>query len=157
VRVLESCAGVLIPDGSRHCFVTERGLHHSGRPFDSKELSWTVDHIIPKSLGGSDELENMQVAHLYCQKVQGGLLRARHGNWATPEGSAKGGRTQGRINVESGHWVKAQRLGRAARKTFNGVPPHLPGQAARAGRAGNHSRWHVTRGVVNPECVLCVL
>jgi group I intron endonuclease len=49
-----------------------------------------------------------------------------HGNPATPESRAEGGRISGRKNVESGHLAKCR-----------------------------HTRWHVRRGVRNPNCSFC--
>lgn len=31
-----------------------------------KRLTATVDHIIPRALGGSDDRENLQLAHFGC-------------------------------------------------------------------------------------------
>jgi hypothetical protein len=45
----------------------------------------------------------------------------------TSESCSKGGRIQGRKNVESGHLTTAR-----------------------------HKRWHVNRGISNPDCALCV-
>ncbi|NQY97326.1 MAG: HNH endonuclease [Henriciella sp.] len=34
----------------------------------------TVDHIIPRSKGGSDAAENLQLAHARCNKIKGNRL-----------------------------------------------------------------------------------
>ena len=31
----------------------------------------TLDHIVPRSKGGADTLENLQLAHAHCNKVKG--------------------------------------------------------------------------------------
>ena len=67
-----------------------------------------------------------------------------------------GGHTQGRKNVEDGHLdrirshdgsVRAGKL-QGRRNVENG---HL----AKARRGALHSRWHLRRGIVNPQCPLC--
>ena len=40
-----------------------------GKPIRWDEL--TVDHILPKSLGGSDKIENLQFAHRECNNSKG--------------------------------------------------------------------------------------
>lgn len=34
----------------------------------------TFDHIVPKSKGGSDETENLQLAHAQCNKIKGASI-----------------------------------------------------------------------------------
>ncbi len=34
----------------------------------------TVDHIYPRSKGGSDAMENLQLAHARCNKIKGNQL-----------------------------------------------------------------------------------
>ncbi|MEL6413545.1 MAG: HNH endonuclease signature motif containing protein [Pseudomonadota bacterium] len=34
----------------------------------------TVDHIVPKSKGGADTAENLQLAHARCNKIKGNCL-----------------------------------------------------------------------------------
>jgi 5-methylcytosine-specific restriction endonuclease McrA len=36
----------------------------------------SIDHIIPKSLGGSDDLENLQMAHWGCNRKKGNRVVA---------------------------------------------------------------------------------
>lgn len=42
------------------------------RPFSNK-LRCTIDHLIPISAGGSDELENLVGSCKYCNKAKGSL------------------------------------------------------------------------------------
>lgn len=39
-----------------------------------QKLRATVDHIVPKSKGGSDACENLQLAHARCNKIKGNDL-----------------------------------------------------------------------------------
>jgi 5-methylcytosine-specific restriction endonuclease McrA len=48
------------------------------------DLAPTIDHIIPQSLGGSDEPENLQTAHRACNREKGNTIGWRR---ATPLGS----------------------------------------------------------------------
>jgi hypothetical protein len=89
---------------------------------------------MPKALGGGDELENMQIAHLYCQKVQGGMLGRGKSKQRSYETCSRAGRISGRMSVETGRLSRVQKLGSAV---------------------GNHIRWHVARGIVSKECQLC--
>ena len=34
----------------------------------------TVDHIVPKSKGGSDHPDNLQLAHARCNKIKGNRI-----------------------------------------------------------------------------------
>ena len=40
----------------------------------------TFDHIIPKSKGGSDKIENLQLAHAQCNKIKGASIAASGAN-----------------------------------------------------------------------------
>ena len=35
------------------------------------DWSWSVDHVVPKSLGGKDTLDNMRAAHRLCNLRRG--------------------------------------------------------------------------------------
>lgn len=39
-----------------------------------QKLRATVDHIVPKSKGGFDAQENLQLAHARCNKIKGNRL-----------------------------------------------------------------------------------
>ena len=41
-----------------------------GKQLPSREAS-TIDHIMPISLGGTDEISNLQLAHSKCNNVKG--------------------------------------------------------------------------------------
>lgn len=42
-----------------------------GKPIDFKNM--TVDHKISISQGGTDDIENLQPAHLWCNRIKNGL------------------------------------------------------------------------------------
>ena len=55
----------------------------------SSEYGWQIDHITPKSLGGSDRLENLRPLNAYDNARHGGLLgallRGGHGLGQQPQ------------------------------------------------------------------------
>jgi hypothetical protein len=85
------------------------------------------------------------------------------------KGGRKGGRTQGRKNKENGTGICAPGMsakgglkgGRIAGRKCkeNSTGAFAPGMQAKGGikgaRTANHLRWHVKRGIVNPNCSLC--
>lgn len=38
---------------------------------------WVVEHLVPRSMGGSDHVSNQGVSHRSCSDKQGGQLAAR--------------------------------------------------------------------------------
>lgn len=42
-----------------------------GKPINFEDM--TVDHKIPLSCGGTDDIENLQPAHLCCNRIKNGL------------------------------------------------------------------------------------
>lgn len=68
-----------------------------------------------------------------------------------------GGHISGRKNADSGQVValgKSGIGGRAAAERRLGAM--APGVAFKGRILGLHVRWHVNRGLVNPDCSLCV-
>jgi len=55
------------------CGICNKEINHSLRFPDPKSAS--LDHIIPKSLGGSNKRGNIQVVHLFCNISKGGKRR----------------------------------------------------------------------------------
>lgn len=69
--------------------------------------------------------------------------------------AAKGGHIQGRKNVEEGtdlFGMTAEQKSAAGRKAGR-MGSHEA--KATSGRLANHIRWHVKRGIKNPDCPLC--
>jgi hypothetical protein len=126
------CGGVQVLDGTRHCFVEERGL--GTRAFGEGQLRASEDHYVPKSMGGSDSPDNLHLAHFYCQAVQGGFLAPNK----TSEQYAKMGRAGG-LAYKS--LVTATPEGRArGHETSKRLGVGIYGSAA------THSQWHVKAG-----------
>jgi hypothetical protein len=73
-------AYVLRRDG--YVCLMPRDGHRCGAPATS------ADHIVPRSLGGSDEPDNLRAACLPCQLRQGGHLRGRAGTVAVKHHNA---------------------------------------------------------------------
>ncbi|WP_354596069.1 HNH endonuclease signature motif containing protein [Streptomyces sp. JL1001] len=44
----------------------------------SDDAKWcaSVDHVVPRALGGTHEPSNLQLAHLYCNQVKSDLRGA---------------------------------------------------------------------------------
>lgn len=38
----------------------------------------TLDHIVPYSLGGSNEIENLQLAHVKCNNIKGNSIYSQN-------------------------------------------------------------------------------
>ena len=103
---------------------------------DRNEHSWL--HRVLEECGGP---KSPPSAWLEAQR-DGAVKGGRLGALAQPrEAKVKGGRIVGRKNAENGAGFCA------------------PGAAVKAGRIGgrtkSHIRWHVNRGVMNPNCALC--
>lgn len=42
----------------------------------------TLDHIIPRSQGGNDLIENLQLAHLHCNQDKGSMMPDEYELWS---------------------------------------------------------------------------
>jgi hypothetical protein len=144
------CGGVLIPDGTRHCFVQERGQHPSGRSFNNRELSLSVDHVIPRSQGGAGGPTHL--VHYYDQCVQGGFWipkEAQHQGsaaWSrklTHEDRVRNGLLGGIIRRDSMTAEERSTLGRLGGTGCSSAKQvHLKQVSSR----GNCTRWNIARG-----------
>ncbi|WP_370290266.1 hypothetical protein [Nocardioides sp.] len=56
--------------------------------------------------------------------------------------------------VDAGLWFRAERGGEKG-YAFHDWTAHNPVDASNAGSFGNHQKWHVNRGVTNPDCPHC--
>jgi hypothetical protein len=168
------CGGVLIPDGTRHCYVEERGI--TGPPW---RLVFELDHITPLSMGGAKDGPT-HMAHFYCQRVQGRLLQPREAN-------VRGGTKTAGIHEARGYFQSEEFSAASRRGSLN----QLREAKVRGGQAGGrnqpreakvrggmqggrsqslakrkagaentrkarHTRWHVKRQIINPTCDLCI-
>ena len=52
--------------GELTCEICKKVIVHSYKP-----LSFTLDHILPKSGGGTIRIKNLQVAHYTCNQIKG--------------------------------------------------------------------------------------
>lgn len=83
-------------------------------------------------------------------KVLGGIIGGRrsiemHGSPQTYEGSSRGGKVTGRINILKTSRETRDRLGKNVGSKYG----HIGGLRSR------HNFWHVRRGIPNPNCELC--
>ena len=154
---MNRCEGVLIPDGTRHCFVVERGLgkRNEFHAIKRGKLSPSVDHFLPKSMGGTDDPENLHIVHWYDQLVQGGLIqgpvlgtqtqanrsaeeRSKHGRMANRFSQAARTTEQRQAAIQSWVW-EMSRKGIEARKNMT---PEAVLRRKNGQILGGHNRWH---------------
>lgn len=64
-------AEVFLRDGFT-CGICDYPVRVDAEPNDPEAA--TLDHVVPRALGGSDGLENLQTAHRYCNIVKGSRL-----------------------------------------------------------------------------------
>lgn len=58
-------------DGTK-CYLCRKRMVFTDSPLDP--LKATIDHILPRSLGGSDRLKNLKLAHRKCNQERGNLI-----------------------------------------------------------------------------------
>jgi hypothetical protein len=98
----------------------------------------------------------------------GAINGERLGKWAiesghlarlrTPEHQVSAARAAGRKCAENGHLERIRNLPQTKRIMLEvGQKAVESGQLAIARLTGNHNRWHVKRGIVNPDCNFCVV
>lgn len=63
------------PNSHRLCGICSAtilyGSHESNISQRNSWYAWNVDHIIPKSRGGTDWLDNLQAVHIRCNRSKG--------------------------------------------------------------------------------------
>jgi hypothetical protein len=71
----------------------------------------------------------------------------------TTEDKIRGGQRGGRVAAESGQLARVARLPQA-----KAAQRRVGREAAKNGQLlrGLHSRWHLARGVINPQCEYCI-
>ena len=142
-----ACGGVMIADGTRHCFVAEG---YATRELTSWDLQLTVDHIIPRSMGGAEDGPT-HLAHMYCQCVQGGFnCIALHGSSYPLDG--RGGSRRHALHGSTFQGTREDNVRGGKRRAELHGSPGYPENLQTA----NHKRWHINRGVVSLSCKFCV-
>ncbi|MBD5422985.1 MAG: HNH endonuclease [Mycoplasma sp.] len=60
------------PNNHRLCGICRTtilyGSHESERSQNNSRFSWNIDHIIPKSKGGTNSISNLQAVHIRCNR-----------------------------------------------------------------------------------------
>jgi hypothetical protein len=118
-------------------------------------------------IGGRRNAESGQLASVRTSAsiAKGGRRSAELGVGVhTPEMRSLAGRKGGRIggpkggrkNVASGHLRRISSMG-GSKHVESGHLASLrtPEHQAKASRSATHIRWHVKRGLIKPDCVLC--
>ena len=87
----------------------------------------------------------------------GGRIAMQHMSRADKR---KGGRIQGRKNIESGLLARICKDGGRVQGKKNAESGHFASittqeSLVKGSKAGNHTRWHINRGIINPDCPLC--
>lgn len=63
------------PNNHRECGICHEtifyGSHESVRNQVNSRGAWNLDHIKPNSLGGSNEIKNLQAVHICCNRWKG--------------------------------------------------------------------------------------
>ena len=121
---------------------------------------------------GEEESPEYRVMNTY--REAGMKLWGGYGVFTT-EANRKGGRAAYKIGLGKRTHEQLAEGGRKSREMGVGIHNRTPEQMARDGRKGykkslekitpeqrveinlktNHARWHVNRGIVNPDCALC--
>lgn len=70
------------------CHICHDKLNFLNYGFHGSKGAWEVEHSIPKSKGGSDNLNNLYAAHISCNREKGAVhtktARAKYGNTRAP-------------------------------------------------------------------------
>jgi len=66
----QNVLAVLILRDRNRCHICGRG--------EAQEDPWTIEHVLPKARGGTDELANLRVAHRSCNLTKGTHLVASY-------------------------------------------------------------------------------
>lgn len=127
--------------------------HLCGRPIDLTisnyrlPEAWSLDHIVPVAMGGSNQVENLAPAHRGCNSAKG--------DGTTPASQARFGGRSHRPDQHSGHTgqrdfrakqVNGQRWYLERFPTTNPSSPHFIPMADRYGPDASDNRAHVYQG-----------
>jgi hypothetical protein len=148
---------------------TKRGSEKDGIALEGLEMV-----VLRTWISGEEESPEYQVMNTY--KEAGMALWCGYGV-ITTEGSRKGykkgwgSRTLEQVTEDSlkgyknslGKLTSRQHSKNARKGAKEGykkslgkfTPKQRADNASNASKYGNHARWHVNRGIVNPDCVIC--
>lgn len=73
---------------SGKCHICWKKISYSNFGSNGKRGAWEIEHSVPKSLGGTDNLNNLFPAHIYCNRHKSNkstrVARAEHGHTRAP-------------------------------------------------------------------------
>lgn len=76
-----------------NCHICHKSLSFSNYGSHDSRGAWEVEHSVPKSKGGSDNLNNLFAAHISCNRKKGTqhtkTARSKHGHTRAPYSKTK--------------------------------------------------------------------
>jgi hypothetical protein len=123
------------PVSGANAFKNKTGVHAPGMAAYGNSCLTTEDRIRGGKVSAAKITFEQRSKACYKRN-------ALYGNPATKESCAKGGQVVGRANVENGHLAYARSF-------------MTEESMKRSGHLLGHRRWHVSRGIVSPSCIIC--
>lgn len=89
------------------------------------EIDLNLDHIVPRSRGGSDDLENLMLVHRQCNLMKGDLTLAEYLSGEREHRYLRAQRSQRQHKKRKSSSIKKQRKQKLDRVKWKSVNPYL--------------------------------